>query len=205
MTTKFIVTDCEMGGIDLDFSLLEVYFGAFDENFNFNSGNSVHHELTLKIKHDKYIVAADAMAVNKIDLVKHHAQAEYKTEAGKKLYNFLKGHVSQNWFENMCVSTKPIVIGHGVNGDLAHIWKGLLNRETFEQFTSYRRVDTSVLHQTFQVAGIVPMEVTGSLESLAKYYEIPIEGTLHTAKADALLTLRVFQKQNEILKQCSHL
>lgn len=182
MTNKLIVTDEEMGGLSLDHSLLEAYFGVYDSMFR------PLGDLDIRIKHDPYILSAQGMSVNRIDIVAHDLIAEYKTTAGKKLYEFLKLHSDNG-------TNKLTVVGHGVHGDMQFIFKQLLNMETFEQFTSYRYIDTSVINTYLQLQGIVPQSVSGSLSSLAEYYNIPIEGQLHSAKTDAILTIKVLQRQ----------
>lgn len=177
-----IAIDCEMGGIGLEYSLLQAYFGIYDPMFRRVD------ELDLHIKHDIYNVSAQGMAVNKIQLPDHDLIAEYKTIAGKKLRDLLVKYSDNG-------SNKLQVVGHNVSGDLGHIWQGILNRETFQQFVSYRLLDTEVIQNFQRMQGLLPDSVSGSLESLGEFYNVPVEGTLHTARTDALLTIGVLQRQ----------
>lgn len=180
MTSRFLGIDCEMTGLDPRHALIEAYFEVVDHNFK------TIDELLIKLKHDEYVVSPQALEVTGINLLQHHNDpiSEYKTTAGKKLYNFLYKYSSGG-------SDKLTVVGHGVKGDLQQIWSGLLNRETFEQFTSYRYLDTSVIAQFLQFAGKIPSDVTGSVESLVNYYKIPDQGSYHNAKSDTRYTLEI--------------
>jgi len=189
MINRYICLDCETGGIGLDKSLLTVYFEVLDEKFN-SIGS-----LDLKIKHDVYNVTAEALSINNINLVEHHAIAEYKATAGKKLLDLIKKY-SQNG------SVKLIPVGHGVSFDLQFIWEYLLGRKTFEAYCAYRKLDTAVIAQFLKAQGKLPESVSGSLESLVEYYaiDVPFDNVnekAHEAKWDTRATIAVLKAQLE--------
>lgn len=181
---KYLVIDTETGGIDSNTTLLTAYFGAANAELH------VEDELDLKLKPDgPYSIDPAALEVNHIDLVKHDKEAELKSTAGKKLYDFIAKHSDNG-------ASKLIPVGHGIYFDLGKVWENLLNRATFEKFVSYRRIDTGVVAQFQKLQGLVPAEVSGSLESLGNYYGCNLApGYLHTAKYDARLTLAVLAQQ----------
>ena len=177
---RYIALDIETGGIGTDYSLLTAYFEVLDKSFN-SQGS-----LYLQIKSDIYNVSAEALKINKIDLIKHDAGAVSKSEAGRQLRDFL---ISQS-------TEKLIPIGHGIHGDLNFIWQHLLNKKEFEKYVSYGgRLDTGVIAQFLKVKGLIPESVHGSLEALIKFYDIKTDGELHTAFADTKMTIEVLKHE----------
>jgi hypothetical protein len=184
----YIVIDAEMGGIDLKYSLLTAYFGVFDEDFNFID------KLYLYLKPDDgvYSVSAQGMEINGIDLVKHDKVAITYNNGRSALGAFLRKHSPGGEHRLTCV-------GHNVTTDLRCIWDKVYAREKWEEFVSYRVLDTSPICQFLIAKGVLPYDVqgkegvSGSLESLAAYLGVPITGNLHDAKVDAHLTIGVLQ------------
>lgn len=178
---KYLAFDCEMGGLDLSNSLLTAYFRVVDDKFE------LVDELYLRLKYDQYVVTAEGMAVNKIDLASHHKVAEYKATAGQKFRQFLK-----LWTDDGANRLTPV--GHNAFGDLRFIYQYLFNKTAFDVFVDYHLLDTSVISQYLMTCGVIP-EMSASLESLSSYFGIEVEGTLHDAKTDTLLTVEVLKKQ----------
>lgn len=179
----YLFLDDEMGGLEKEqYSLLTVYLLATDNNYN------VISDLYLQLKPDDgiYKVCAEAMAVNKIDLVKHDAMAITYKEGGTKLYKWLQRLTEDG-------KNKFTVVGHGVYGDVEWIIYYLMSRGSWEKFTSYRKLDTQAVCQFLKACGMFPDTVSGSLLSIAQYFNIPIdENTSHNAKYDTELTFKVF-------------
>src|ERR1051326_288443 len=146
---KIIACDVESGGIAEGTSLLTAFFQILE----FNNTLLAVDSLDLKIKHDIYNVEAEGMGVNKIDLIKHDKEAEYKNTAGQKLFNLLKHHSQDG-------ADKLIPLGHGIGEDLKKIWEQLLGRKTWEQLCSYRKLDTSMNAQLFKMVGLLPEEAS---------------------------------------------
>jgi oligoribonuclease (3'-5' exoribonuclease) len=186
----YLFLDNEMGGLEREqYSLLTSYLLATDDNFN------VIAELDLRLKPNDgiYKVCGEAMSVNKIDIVVHDRLAITYKEGATKLYNWLKGLTEDG-------KTKLTVVGHGVYGDVEWIIYHLMSRGSWEKFTSYRKLDTSAVCQFLKSCGMFPEDVSGSLTSLAKYFNIPVdENKAHDAKYDTELTFQVFMALRKLL------
>lgn len=180
----YLFLDNEMGGLERDkYSLLTVYLLATDDKFN------VIGDLYLYLKPEDgiYKVCAEAMNVNKINLVEHDTRAIIYKDGGTKLYNWLRGLTDDG-------KNKFTVVGHGVYGDVEWIIHCLMSRGSWEKFTSYRKLDTSAVCQFLKACGKFPDSVSGSLTSLAKHFGVPVDENLaHDAKYDTELLFQVFQ------------
>jgi hypothetical protein len=191
----YLFLDTETGGIDLDKSLLTVYFLVTSDHFEKMA------ELDLKVKPDDgtYRVTAQALDVNKINLVEHDKEAMAYKQAGTQIYNLLRSASSDGSF-------KLIPVGHGVKFDILHVTDKLIGRNTFETFTSYRTIDTQSLSQfLISCNKIDGSKTSGSMASLGKYFNITPkdlgynEEVLHSARYDTLLTLEVFKKMRGLI------
>ena len=199
---KYIFLDCEMGGIELKYSLLTAYFIVTDHEFK-KLG-----DLYLYVKPDDgdYLVSGQGMGINGIDIYQHDCKAITQKNAGKLLYNFIKEHSNDG-------KDKLTPGGHAVKGDIEHVIDKLISRGTWENFCSYRMLDTSMIAQFLKSVGKLPEEVSGSIESLAKHFGIIKENwhnsmsdeefvtnDLHDAKVDTLVTIRVLQELIKLVK-----
>ena len=195
----YVFLDCEMGSVDLEYSLLSVYLMATDKNLQ--SISSL--ELLVKPDDGKFIVCGEAMGVNKIDLYAHSLKAMTYKEGGTALYKWLNKITDD--FKLSGEMDKITPVGHGVYGDIKFIQKYLISRGSWENFMSYRTLDTSGVCQFLKACGRFPEEVSGSLISIAKYFGIPVdENDCHSAKYDTELTYKVFMalvKQMTPIKQ----
>lgn len=187
---KYVALDTETGGVTLDTSLLTAYLAILDENFG------VTTELSLKVKPEdgRYVVTAQALAVNKINLIEHDKVAITYKAAKPLLYNFLKNNftVGQDQF---------IPIGHGIYFDIIRLKQDLISEGSWEQFVSYRLLDTSNVVQFLRAAGLFPNDVSGSLGSLMKHFGITPVGELHDARNDTISTVDVLQQLFKIIKR----
>lgn len=183
---KYISLDLEAGGTELKHSLLSAYFVILEEDLQTICG-----ELDLKIKPDdgNYIVRAEGLGVNGINLVEHNKDAVTESKAGTLLYEFLNKHVP-----NGTIKLTPV--GHGIEHDILFIKEHLT--KNFNKFVSYRYLDTGCIIQFLKLTEQVSRDLGGSLEELAKYFEIPIH-TLHSAKDDTLLTLEILKKMRDLI------
>lgn len=179
----YIILDTETGGIGIDKSLLTAYFMVCDDKFQ------KIDELYLRVKPDDgiYRVTGEAMGINKIDLSKHDLVAMPYKKAGTALYQFIEKNFGYR-------KERMVPVGHGMSGDLDHIFDKLISRPTWETFVSYRRLDTSVALQFLKSCDMFPETVSGSLESLVEHFDIKRSGELHDAKIDAQLTKEVLVK-----------
>jgi DNA polymerase III epsilon subunit-like protein len=182
----YLAIDVETGGIDNEVSLLEVYLGRFKTDFQLKD------ELNLKIKPPNgiYNVTAEALAINKINLLEHDAVAQSLDKCKNTLYDFLRGiHFSEK--------ERLIPVGHGVAFDVRKIQNSLISRGSWETFVSYRCLCTSSVARFLLACGMLPTEPSGSLESLVVHYNLQYQGEPHTARADALASVAVFKRMQE--------
>lgn len=178
----YIGIDNETGGIGADkVSLLTAYFGVYDKDLNLVD----ELDLLLKPKDGIYKVEGRALDINKINLIEHDKSAQSYEDAGQVLFRFLAKNSNNG-------EIKLIPVGHNVTFDLLFIHTQLLKRAVFEQFTSYRKLDTSVIAQFLKLVGELPEEISGSLDSLASYYSIP-QPAAHTGKGDVDTTIAVLK------------
>ena len=177
----YISLDCETGGIGPEVSLLTVYLAVLDQNFE------IMDELDLAIKPDNdiYNVTAEALSINKINLIEHQKVAISPGIAGGRLREFLIENS-----DNGKIKLTPL--GHNVAFDLEKVYQNLLNKKEAQKYVSYRVLDTGSTGRALIVAGIIPDTVTGSLGSYVKHYGIK-EGEYHTARADTLMTVEVMK------------
>jgi oligoribonuclease (3'-5' exoribonuclease) len=180
---KYLAFDVEAGGTTNDKSLLSVYFVVLDEDLK-----TIHGELDLKIKPNDgvYHITAEALEVNKINLVEHDKEAVTEGKASTLLYEFLEKHSPSG-------TIKLTPLGHNITFDVYFIKEHLL--KNINKYVSYRVLDTSNVCQFLKLTGKVSRDLEGSLEKIANYFEVPINlGDLHTAKGDTWLVIEVLKK-----------
>jgi len=185
---KYIALDTETGGFE-GTSLLTAYFSVLDENFN-ELDNLL---LEMKPEDGKYVVTAEALRINGIDLKLHDQRAITYKEAGTKLYNFLNGN-------SILGSEKLIPVGHNVAFDILKLYEFLINKGTWQKFVSYRTMDTGVIARACIQAGLMPTSVSGSLSSVAEYFNIDTTQA-HTADHDVFMTISVLEKMLELMRK----
>ena len=184
----YITMDLETGGIGTDCSLLTAYFGVLDKDMN------LLDSLDLKVKPNEskpYVVHAQGMSVNKIDLIEHDKVAITESEAGKHTFAFLKQHSNNG-------KTKLIPIGHNVQFDILFIYEHLLTKKHFDQYVSYRKLDTGSIAQFFKYCGFIPEDKSGSLEYLAEAFGAKFLDRPHTAESDALMCVEILKEMRKV-------
>lgn len=184
---KYLAFDCESGGVEVEHSLLSAYFVVIDEDLR-----TVYGELDLLVKPDdgNYVTTAQALDVNKIDLIAHDKVAITESKAGQLLYNFLKEHAPDG-------SVKLTPLGHGIFFDVQFVKRHLLNK-AFNQFVSYRVLDISSVIQFFKLTGLVPRDLAGSLSEIAAYFGISTIAK-HTSKGDTWMVIETLRKLKALL------
>ena len=187
---KMIAFDCETGGLGDDVSLLTVWFGIYNDKFE------LLDELPLKIrpKDGIYHIQAQALEVNKIDIIEHDMVAITKSEAGKLLFNFLKKNKGDDIL---------IPVGHNIAGDVRWVNQHLLNADTFNQFCSYRKLDSSTIAMFLMMAGVLTGVKRAGLGNLIERFELDkeIEGKAHEERYDAIASIMSVKKMLELLKE----
>jgi DNA polymerase III alpha subunit (gram-positive type) len=185
----YIAFDTETGGIGDDKSLLTAYFGLF----KYDKGIFVKiDELDLKIKPDDdvYRVTAESLHINQIDLKSHNVGVIYQRKAGTMLYDKIS-----NWYKT--AGDKLIPIGHNVAFDIRKVTTTLVSVGSWEQYVSYRLLDTCTIAQFLRISGKLPSDLSCSLVNLGEYFNVQVDGLPHEAKYDALVTVGVL---NNLLK-----
>lgn len=181
----YLAVDNETGGFE-GTSLLSTYLAVLDEKLD------IVWTLEMNVKPDDgiYHVTADALAINRIDLVNHEETAMTYSAAGAYLRKFLI-HASDNG------KIKLIPFGHGVTGDMIGL-RVLLSRANLEMYTSYRKLDTAVIAQYLKFQGKLPQDLSGSLGSLCNHFNLFSSYPLHTAKGDVLRTIEVMRAMGKL-------
>jgi DNA polymerase III epsilon subunit-like protein len=186
----YLFLDTETGGIGLDKSLLTACFLVTNDQLDIVD----ELNLCLKPNNDIYQVTAEALGINGINLVEHNKKAIKCDEAKGTVYQFLFKYSNMG-------ARKLVPVGHGVRFDIAHVTDKLLSPKTWENFVSYRCLDTqSVAQFLILTKKIDGTKTTGSLASLGEMFGIKPSDLgysaeiLHDARYDTLLTRAVMQR-----------
>lgn len=182
----YIALDTETGGVTPETSLLTAYLAVLDDAFH------IVDEIDLKLKPEdgNYVVTAQALSINKINLVEHDKVAMPYSKAKTPLYQFLeKNHQGE----------KLIPLGHGVHFDVVRV-RSLISQGSWENFVSYRMLDTSIAARFLIAAGVLPKNLSGSLGSIVSHFGIKSKGDLHDARVDTLQTVSVLQELLNLVK-----
>lgn len=182
----YLFLDTETGGIGLDKSLLTAFFLATNDKLE------PLGELYLYLKPDDgvYKVTSEALGINKINLVEHEKSAVLYKNGGSLLYSFLKQYSNHG-------AIKLVPVGHNIGFDIAQIQDKLISRPTWENFVSYRKLDTQIVAQFLILCKKLDgSKTTGSLKSLSELFqvstaEIGAEEGFHDARFDTMLTRAV--------------
>lgn len=186
----YLPMDNETGGLADDVSLLSTYLEVVDDDLEVIDSL----ELYVKPNDGVYKVEAEGLAINKIDLVYHDKMAISYSEAGQKLFNFLKKNSQDG-------KIKLIPVGKNVQFDVNGLQKHLLSKKNMDKFVSYRLIDITGLALSLQIKGKLPPDLGLSLFSLAQYFNVYnlVQGQAHEAKYDVKVTMLVYKKLLEML------
>lgn len=184
---KYLAFDTETGGLDpKKTSLLTAYFAVLDENFN------AIEELDLKIKGDKneiYHVTGEALKINGINLAELHGENRNLTKglAALQVSDLIRKHSEEG-------KTPLIPIGHNVDFDIGFVNEHLIPKDLWDRYVSYRKLDTSSTANFLKAKKIIPDNISGKLESLAKFFNIDIgKGSYHNAKIDTVVCVKLLE------------
>jgi DNA polymerase III alpha subunit (gram-positive type) len=188
MSATYIAVDTETGGIGSDVSLLTAYIAVLDKQMN------IIDELDLAVKPDSgiYNVTAEALNINKINLIEHDAKAITLGKAGELFREFLMKHSPNG-------SIKLLPLGHNVAFDMDKLYQHVLNKKEAQKYISYRVLDTGSTGNFLKAAGLIPEAISGGLGTYAEYYKVQ-KREQHIAKNDVLLTIDVMKA---MMKQIS--
>ena len=89
-----------------------------------------------------------------------------------------------------------------VAGDVNWVNMHLMNAETWNQFCSYRKLDSSVIARFLKMCGILKIEKAG-LSNLIEFFSLDeeIEGQAHEDRYDAIASMLAIKKMVELLKE----
>jgi DNA polymerase III epsilon subunit-like protein len=169
--------DLETGGLDSSkHSLLQIGMAAYIDG-------RVKETLSINISLEEYIVTAEAMRYNKINLEELHATGLPPDKAFLKVRRF----ISRN-FPN----GKPILAGYNLSLDKAFITKFYNDNEIqFHHVFNHRMFDLMGILWYHYMKGNLPIETcTGGCFN---YFDAKI-GTAHNALDDVLSTIKLFEK-----------
>ena len=179
--TLYLGLDTETGGLTEESSLLTAHFAICDKDFNVLD----ELELVTKPNDGQYNVSAEALGVNKINLIEHDKIAKTYSEAGQELRNFL-------WKYSQNGKIKLVPVGKNVGFDVIKINNTILGKKTWSMFTSYRLYDITGLVIYLKRKGKLPVDAPDSLSGLGEYFGIKTDW--HTARGDNLAGIEVVKK-----------
>ena len=188
MTQPLLFLDTETGGLDpRSHSLLSLGLVVGD-------GPRLTHSLEILVRHEPYVVSAEGMKVNRIDLVRHSETALDPPVALAVLEVFLEQH-----FPHRC---QPITLaGHNVGFDQAFLGAFLAGQgRSLEPRFSHRVVDTHSLAAGLRDAGRLPLANLSSTALFAHFGILVPEAQRHTALGDALATFELYWKLVECMR-----
>jgi DNA polymerase III epsilon subunit-like protein len=180
---QYLVIDTETGGLEENCSLLSLGLVLCDNDLN--TVESQH--MKFKPDNDLYIVTAQGLGVNKIDIVQHDTEAVTYKLGATNLYSHL-----YRWSDGG--KNKLIIVGKQVDGDIKRVCKYILNPNTWNNFCSCMVIDINAIFLLLQHNRVYPSDMNGSLDELLTYYQFPDPIHLHDALFDAKATLFVFRE-----------
>ncbi|BDP40296.1 hypothetical protein DAETH_02650 [Deinococcus aetherius] len=170
LNQPIIFVDTETGGRDpLRHPLLTVGLVTLTPQ------GEVTRPLHLRVRHERYDVEAEAMAVNGINLEAHHAAAQPPGEVAQAM-RLYAGEVG-----------RVMLGGHNLHFDTAFL-RTLL--PDLGSVFRRGRVDTKLSAQFLIHAGVLPRKVGTPLDQLAEHFGF--EYRAHDALEDATVTARVY-------------
>ncbi|MBU1045460.1 MAG: 3'-5' exonuclease [Candidatus Omnitrophica bacterium] len=134
------------------------------------------------IKHPHYNTQAEAMKVNKIDLVKHELHAVHPQKACDQINTFIK---------NNKLKTTPIV-GHCIHFDKGFL-DALFQQGETESLLHTESEDTRSIWKNLQRRMLIPSHLRATLGTLAQHFDIDYKKA-HDALADCHITAKVYHQ-----------
>jgi len=183
--TRLLVLDTETGGIDsATQSVLSVGLVVWDD------GQLVAQTEVL-VAENPVVTTPEAMAVNRIDLERHKAQALPPAVAVERIEQFVAAHFGDA-FE---AGEKVVLAGHNIGFDIGFLKRLYrLTEMPFERRFSHRSVDTASIMRFLQLCGLAPAEALTSDGAFAFFGIEPALGDRHTALGDARATAELLQR-----------
>ncbi len=220
-TTEYILTDAETGGIDpAKHSLLSLYMTLVyfkngvptlkldeadretDKQLDLFEGtyggfvNSNAMSLMVKPNSGNYVVKAEALALNKIDLIQHDKYAVTYDRAGDCLVDYLLSIRKKSFFDSTKIH-RLVFMGWNPEFDVRAITEHLLSsnqraKDVFNATMSYSSFDVKSIAMANKERGLLPADLHLSLGNVARFFNLNTENA-HNAQADCMLTLEVLK------------
>jgi hypothetical protein len=181
-----------------------LYGLALDKDFK------ILAEVDLRIKpiDGVYKVQAEALHINKINLVEHNKDKLTLNE--KRAAIVFKEFLISNMFTSEELKSEEYkklfnkrrlrIAGHNVDLDKQFIKAKFIDKEVWNEYFENKTLDTAVIAIFLQECGMLPPDLNCSLGSLANYLGID-SSNAHNAKADVIMTYNVLLKLMEIVKK----
>ncbi|SMB88690.1 3'-5' exonuclease [Deinococcus hopiensis] len=138
-------------------------------------GGEITRPLHVQVRHERYDVDEEAMQVNGIDLVAHHAEALPPEEAA----NAVRAYARE--------VGRVVLGGHNLHFDTGFL-RALL--PDLGQVFRRGRVDTKLTAQFLIHAGLLPRKLGTPLDQLAKHFGLEYQA--HDALEDATVTAKLY-------------
>jgi len=199
MSSLFNAFDTETGGLEVKYALLTLYFAVYDKDFNFLEDLELYTGPSRNVA--DYMIQPKAMEINKIDLdahVKREDFLDYK-QCGKKL---------TKWCEDLKEKYKPgrsrlfLPVTQNGHFDIKFITHYLMSPEEWEEYFHHNVRDTLGNAVFLRDAGLWPDRV-GPLGTQVDHLDLKM-GDAHVAKDDVHMTVRVYKKQLELLRNAKN-
>lgn len=176
---KYFFHDFETGGYE-NSSILTFYGVVTDQNFN----KIDDIELWIKPDNGLYMVEAQALRVNKIDLLAHDKEAQKESVCKDKIRAFIEHFAGGG-------SEKLYMAGHNVYFD-NRLLKDHFFPDDFNKMFFRHNLDTGTLALLLKQVGKLPKDLEISLSNLATHYGLNALGA-HESKTDVWLTIGVLK------------
>jgi DNA polymerase III epsilon subunit-like protein len=179
---KTLWMDTETGGFNAEkHSLLTIALAVYDSE-------NVIDIKEWKIKHKDYLITADSLTHNKIDIIEHHKVAKEKEVVVKEIIEFIKINFSEE---------RPALGGQNIKFDIGFVDKLFKDcKEYWNKYVSHRTIDTCEITRFMFYSGKITEDVA-ALDKAIKYFDIEVDGR-HTSSGDILATIKLFEKLREI-------
>ncbi len=193
---NLLFLDTETGGISTEHSVLTLTF----TECTFEADKILRKSrlsVSVKPNNSIYRVNPEALNINGINLIEHSKSAVFYKEAESLIVDYIKQRFEAN------NRNKLVLVGQNIQFDLDHlITPSIINPDSFYRYVDRRVIDIVSISQFAKLCGLIPMDQSLSLSTLAQHLNIPInELKLHTAEYDndlaatVLFTLRnLFEK-----------
>lgn len=200
---KYIGLDCEFGGFEPQHSLLTVGLSVTDSDFQ--EIDSLH--LNVFPPGGSYIVNAEAMEVNGIDLVQHNRTALPADKCSEEIKKLLKRHgcigvTTDEEGKKREVIEHLTVVGHAVKGDIDLI-KSAFPDCRWVRYCGFKYIDTLQIGWFYKDLGMIDPKLKLGLSKIVKTMVPDYEFKAHDALEDARASLALLKAWREVINDKS--